>query len=144
MLDGKAKDEDANIELLKKLKAGDVFIITIPEQEKLQNYLGKQKEDVTFDAISKDTGISKERLLEINQEISIHFKNNLAPKVFYKSMLKTAQGNNTEFEMFFIRPDVDLCCLFMFKIIDIKQNMRHLNSPSYLFLRNNWEKYRGY
>ena len=90
------------------------------------------------------TGLSKERILEINQEISLHWKDNLVSRVLFKSMLGSSNDNSREFKEFFSRPDVDIACLFMFKIKDIKENMRNLNTPQYLFIKDNWEKYRGY
>ena len=130
--------------ILGKLKPEDAPIKTIPEQDQLQSYLREQEEDVTFDKISNDTSITKERLLEINNEISIHYREVLAPKVLLKSMLKTNIDNDTEFQMFFQRPDTDLGLLFMSKISDIKNNMRNYNTPSWNFLMDNWKKYRGY
>ena len=129
-------------DIIKKIKAEDIPVKIIPEQEQLQLYLRKQKGDVTFDKISKDTNIKLERLLEINNEISIHYRDNLMPKVLYKSMLNT--DGDTEFQQFFLRQDVDLGCLFMSKILDIKKNMKTKNTPAFSFLMDNWKKYRGY
>ena len=130
--------------ILGKLKPEDAPIKTIPEQDQLQSYLREQEEDVTFDKISEDTSIKKERLLEINNEISTHYREVLAPKVLLKSMMKTNTDNDTEFQMFFQRPDTDLGLLFMSKISDIKNNMRNYGTPSWNFLMDNWKKYRGY
>jgi hypothetical protein len=52
--------------------------------------------------------------------------------------------NIDEFKMFFQRTDVELCMNFLFRITDVKQNLSMLNSPSYVFLYDNWVKYRGY
>ena len=130
------------LDIVKKLKAEDAPIKIIPEQNQLQDYLRKQGNDVTFEQISKDTGITKERLLEINNEISIHYRDVIAPKVLFKSMYQVK--DNAEFQLFFQRPDVDLGCLFMSKIIDIYSTMRNYGTPSWNFLMENWKKYRGY
>ena len=127
-----------------KLKAEDVPIMEIPEQDVLQNFMKSTENDVTFAEICRATGIKNERILEINQEISLHFKNNLAPKVLFKAMLSASNKDNEEFEQYFQRADVDLCCHFMFKVTDIKKNMRNLNTPQFVFLYENWKKYRGY
>ena len=131
-------------EILGKLKAEDVPIMEIPEQDKLLNFLRPLKNDVTFEEIKNNTDISIERLLEINQEISLHFKTNLAPKVFFKAMSEAEKDQGEQFQQFFQRIDVDLCCNFLFKILNIKQNLRNLNTPQFIFLKENWEKYRGY
>jgi len=132
------------LDILGSLKAEDSPIFTVPEHNKLISYLSKQKNDVTFKDIEKNTNIKNERLLEINQEISLHWKDKLVSKVLYKSMIKSGKDESEEFKQFFQRPDVDIACLFMFKIKDIKENMRNLNTPQYLFIKDNWEKYRGY
>ena len=131
-------------DILPKLKPEDAPVKLLPEHNVLQEYLREQNNNVTFDKMSKDTGIPKERLLEINQEISLYWKEHLAPKVLLKSMLGTTRGHDTELEMFFLRPDVDLGLLFMSKIKDIYENMRNYKTASWNFLIDNWEKYRGY
>lgn len=132
-------------DIVGKLKAEDVPIFTIPEQEIMQDYLRNQEDDsVSMDNLCKETRINQDRFLEINQEISVHFRDKLAPKVFFKAMLKSSEDDSEEFKQFFLRPDVDLSCLFMCKIVDISKNMKTLNSPSYQFYFNNWKKYRGY
>ena len=130
-------------DIFKSLKAEDIPIKTIPEQEQLLTYL-KTVENTSFQEISNHTNITMERLMDINQEISLHFKNNLGPKVFYKAMTEASDDNNEQFKQFFQRTDVDLCCNFMFKIKDIRDNMKNLNTPSFVFLKENWIKYRGY
>ena len=126
-----------------KLKAEDVPIFTVPEHDVICNYLHTLDNDVSIIDISKATGITKERLLEINQEISLHFKDNLAPKVFYKAMMNAGDNDSEEFKQFFIRADVDISCLFMSRVSDIKKNMRNLNTPGYIFLLDNWKKHGG-
>jgi hypothetical protein len=128
---------------MKKMNPEDLPIYEIKDQDKVLPVLQKVKTSISIDELSKITGLSNERILEINNEMSIHFKDNLAPKVFFKAMLKSTEDTE-EFKMFFQRTDVDLCCNIMFKIEEVFSNMRHLNSPTYLFLKSNWEKYRGY
>jgi len=131
-------------DIMSKLNAEDAPIFTVPEHDKIVNYLHKQKNDVTFYDVCKHTNITKERILEINQEISLHWKDKLVSRVLFKSMLKSHEDESGEFKEFFTRPDVDIACLFMFKIKDIKENMKNLSTPQYLFIKDNWEKYRGY
>jgi len=131
-------------DIMSKLHPSDVPILTIPEQEMLQDYLQKQDTDVSIEKICEETDIIKERFLEINQEISIHFRDNIAPKVFLKAMMNSEKDNIEEFKQFFLRPDVDLGCLFMSKIVDIKQGMKNFGTPAYQFYLDSWKKYRGY
>jgi len=132
-------------DIVGKLKAEDVPIFTIPEQEIMQDFLRKQEDNsVNMDDICKETQINQDRFLEINQEISLHFRDKLAPKVFFKAMMKSGEDNSEEFKQFFLRPDVDLSCLLMSKVVDIRNNMKMLNSQGYQFLFDSWKKYRGY
>lgn len=129
-------------DIMDKLKAEDVPVKTIPEQEQVQLYLSKQKGMVTFDKISKDTKITKERLLEINDEMSIHFRDNLASKVLFKSMW--GKSDKAEFKVFFQRVDVDLCLLIMSKVKEVYDGMKLKHTPQWDFLMDNWKRYRGY
>lgn len=131
-------------DIISKITPDDAPILEIPEQLQLQVFMRKVIEDISFDEISQLTGIDKERLLDINNEISIHFRDNLASKVLPKALLGANKDDNEMFKQFFIRPDVDLCCNFLFKITDVKKNLRNLNTPTFIFLKDNWEKYRGY
>jgi hypothetical protein len=128
----------------KSIEAKDIPIYTVNEHDVLVDVLRKQKNDVSIQDICEKTKISKERFLEINNEISIHFRDYLAPNVLFKAMTVAKDDNSETFKMFFQRPDVDISCLFMSKIIDIKQGMKNLETPSYNFLIDNWKKYRGY
>jgi len=132
-------------DIIKSLKAEDAPIYEIPEQEKLQDYLRKQDTDqLTYKQISIDTGISFERIVQICNELSVFFRDTLAPKVFYKSMLKATKEDKEEFKIFFQRPDVDLALLTLTRNKEIWMNMKKYGTPSWDFMIDNWKKYRGY
>lgn len=124
-----------------KIRAEDVPIYLGGNELKLQEYLRKQKIEVSFDKICKDLQFTHDQILEMNNNISLHFKNKLAPKALYKSMLP---GNKEEFKRFFQRPDLDVCLLMMTKIYDIRKNMKNLDTPAFEFMIDNWKKHRGY
>ena len=130
-------------DIFKLLKEEDVPIKEFPHQEKLQSYLQQNDDDVSYDDIVKNTGISYDTLLDLHNDISLHFKNSIAPKVFFSAMIHSST-NNEEFKMFFQRPDVDLCLLCLFKISDTKKMIKNIGTPQYQFLYDNWKKYRGY
>lgn len=130
-------------DILKKIQAKDHPIFTVPEHDTLVDILKQVDDSITFDRLSKATGITKERLLEINQEISLHFKDKLAGQVLYKSMLSERE-NPEEFEQFFQRQDVEISCLFMSKISDVFEGMTMKGTSTWDFLMDNWRKYRGY
>jgi len=131
-------------DIIKSLKAEDSPIMTVPEHDSIVEFLRKTEKDVTYEQLAKAIGISTNRMLEINQEVSLHWKVKLAPRVLYKSMLSASRTNSEEFKIFFQRPDVDISCLFQAKISDLKKRMRNYDTPQYWFIIDNWKKYRGY
>jgi len=129
------------LKLFKNLKAEDVPVLMDSDMEKLQSYLRGLKIEIDSDKICKEFDWDKDRVLDLLNRISIHWRDNLAPKVFFKSMLNS---DMSEFEGFFKRPDVDLNLLCMTMVYDIRKGMKSLGSPSYQLLLDNWKKYRGY
>ena len=129
------------LKISKKLKAEDVPVYLGKDEEKMQEYLRKRKIEVSYEKIAKDIKLDKEHVMEIVNNISIHWRDNLAPKVFYKSMIC---NDMKEFKSFFQRADVDLALLCMTMIYDVRKHMKNLGTPAYLLLLDNWKKYRGY
>ena len=127
--------------LFDKIKAEDVPIVLNADEMKLQEYLRKQKIEVSYDKICKDMQMTHKNITDIIHDISIHWRDNLCSKALFKSMLP---GNQKEFETFFQRPDVDLSILCMTMVYDVRKGMKNLDTPSYVFIFDNWKKYRGY
>ena len=130
--------------IYKKLKPKDVPMLTFPEMEKLIFFFKRIDDDITLAEVSKRLDMSLERLFEINHKVGLHFRENLAPKVLFKAMINASKDSNEEFIQFFQRPDVDICCHFLFKVVDVKKNLRNIGTPQYEFMYDNWVKYRGY
>ena len=123
------------------LKAEDVPVCFNKDEEHLRDYLRGQEIEVNVDKISKNIDMSVDKVNDLLEGCSVHWRDRLAPKAFFKAM---SNEDDKELETFFQRPDVDLNMLIMERVYDVRRAMKNLGSPSYVLLFDSWKKYRGY